>query len=58
MKQIIEWASDGGSRVRKLGRVEMAAVPELEPVEVVRSHLDIIIHSAMLEEKLLVAPEG
>ena len=31
--------------------------PELEPVEVVRSYLEIIVHSAMLEEELLVAPE-
>ena len=56
MKQIIEWASDGGSRVRKLGRVEMAAVPELEPVEVVRSPHDIVVHASVLEEELGVAP--
>ena len=56
MEQIIEWASDGGSRVHKLGRMEMAAVPELEPVEVVRSLLNIVVHASVLEEELGVAP--
>ena len=56
MEQIIEWASDGRSRVHKLGRVEMAAVPELEPVEVMRSPLDIVVHASVLEEDLGVSP--
>ena len=36
---------------------ELASVPELEPLEVVRSVLDIIVVTMVLEEKLLVAPE-
>ena len=56
MEQIIEWASDGGSRVRELSRVEMATVPKLEPVEVMRSPHDVIVHASVLEEELGVAP--
>lgn len=33
-------------------------LPELEPVKVVGSHLDIVVHASMLEEELRVAPEG
>ena len=47
-----------GCRVNKRGLIEPAELPELEPIKVVRSHLDIVVHSTMLEEELSVAPEG
>ena len=36
--------------------MEMAPIPELKPVKVVRSLLDIVVHAAVLEEELSVAP--
>ena len=53
-----EWALLHRCGIHKGSLSDGSKSPELEPVEVVRSHLDIIIHPAMLEEKLLVAPEG
>ena len=58
MEEVIEWASDGGSRVHELSRMEVAPIPELKPVEVVGSLLDIVVHAAVLEEELSVAPPG
>ena len=37
--------------------MDVAEGPELKPVEVVGSDLDIIIHATVLEEEFLVAPE-
>jgi len=37
---------------------ESAGVPELEPVEVVGAMPDVILVTVMLEEKLLVTPQG
>lgn len=56
MKQVIEGASDRGSRVHKRRLMEVAKIPELKPVKVVRSLLDIVVHAAVLEEELRVAP--
>ena len=38
--------------------MDVAEGPELKPVEVVGSDLDIIIHATVLEEEFLVTPEG
>ena len=38
--------------------MDIAKGPELKPIEVVGSDLNIIIHTTMLEEEFLVAPEG
>ena len=53
-----EWALLHRCGIHKISFGDGTKGPELEPVEVVRPHLDIIIHSAMLEEELLVTPEG
>ena len=45
-----------GSRVLQFSRLEMAQVPELKPVKVVRSEFDIIIHASVLEKELGIAP--
>lgn len=36
---------------------ELSVVPELKPVEIVGTDLDVVIHAGMLEEELSVAPE-
>ena len=51
-----EWAFLLGCWVEELGVKELAQVPELEPVEIVRAHLNVVVHAAMIEEELLVAP--
>ena len=51
-----EWAFLLGRWVHQLGVKELAQVPELKPVEIVRAHFNIVVHAAMLEEELLVAP--
>ena len=58
IKQKEEWAPLHGGRVDERSLSELALGPELKPVEVVRSELDVVIHAAMLEEQLLVTPEG
>jgi len=58
IEQEEEWALLSGSWVLEGSVVVLAVVPELEPVEVVGTSLDVIIHAAMLEEKVLVTPEG
>ena len=58
LKQEEKWTFLHGRRVDKWLLIEPAELPELEPVKVVWSHLDIIVHSTMLEEKLRVTPEG
>ena len=55
-KQEEEWASLHGGGIDEGRLVKLAIVPELQPFEIVRAHLNIIIHPAMLEEELLVAP--
>ena len=52
-----EWALLSRRRVSERRFSESASVPELEPLEVVGSHLDVVLVTMMLEEKLLVAPE-
>ena len=56
LKQVEEWAFLLRSWVGKLSFVEITLVPELKPVEIVRAHLNVIIHTSMLEEQLLVTP--
>ena len=46
------------SGVLERSLMDVAEGPELKPVEVVWSDLNIIIHATMLEEEFLVAPEG
>jgi len=52
-----EWALLNGCGVDERSLSEPAVIPELEPLEVMRSLLDVILVSAMLEEKLLVTEE-
>ena len=56
LEQEEEWAFLLGSGVRKLCFTELAFVPELKPVEIVRALHDVIVHTTVLEEELLVAP--
>ena len=51
-----EWAFLHWGGIDEGGLVELAVVPELQPFEIVRAHLDIVVHPAVLEEELLVAP--
>ena len=51
-----EWALLHWSGIDEGGLVELAVVPELQPFEIVRAHLDIVVHPAVLVEELLVAP--
>ena len=46
------------SGVLERSLVDVAEGPELEPVKVVGSDLDVIVHATVLKEELLVAPEG
>lgn len=50
-----EGASDHGSRVVQRLFVETAVIPELQPVEVVGSNLNIVLHACVLEVQLVVA---
>ena len=52
-----EWALLSWRWVPQRSLSEPASVPELEPLEVVGSHPDVVVVTVMLEEKLLVAPE-
>ena len=36
--------------------MRLSKVPELKPVEVVGSNLDVVVHASVLEEELGVAP--
>lgn len=56
LEQEEEWAFLLGGWVGELGVKELAFVPELEPVEIVRAHLNVVVHAAVIEEELLVAP--
>ena len=47
-----------GCRILQRSIVDGAKGPELEPVEVLRPDLDVILHAVRLEEELLVTPEG
>ena len=38
--------------------MEFSIIPELEPVEILGTYLDVLFHSAMLEEKLGISPEA
>ena len=46
-----------GSRIPQFSLSETAIVPELEPVEVMRPVLNVVLIAMMLEEKLLITPE-
>ena len=45
-------------RVDKRGLGELAVIPELEPVEVVGTELNVVVHTSVLEEELRIGPEG
>ena len=52
-----EWALDAWSGVNLRSLVEFTFRPELEPVEVVGSCLDIVLHPVVLKVEFVVAPE-
>ena len=51
-----EWANLHGRGQVQVGLCESTVVPEIEPLEVVGSELDIILVPVVLEEKHLVTP--
>ena len=55
-KQEEEWAFLHGCGIGQRRLVELAVVPELQPLEIVWTHLNIVVHPTMLEEELLVTP--
>ena len=57
-KQEHKWTLLSGCWVPKWCLSEPSVVPELEPLEVVRSLLDVVLVAMMLEVKLLVTEQG
>ena len=58
LEQEQEWADLGRGGVSERSLGEPSIIPELKPLEVVRSVSDIILVTMVLEVKLLVTPEG
>ena len=58
LPQVGEWTLLGWGRVSERGLSKFAAIPELEPLEVLWSLFDVILVAVLLKEKLCIAPVG